>query len=136
MSPENSKKLVEIYPEIFSHSDNNSCMRLFGFECGDGWFDILKDLIEEIKIISKKWNFSDDAWTGPLKVNQVKEKYGILRFYTNWETEELAQAIGKAENNSKSTCEICGKDGKSLSRDAWWMVRCERCAANSSETFL
>lgn len=49
MSPENTKKLIENYPNIFELVTSpgeppHHCISLFMFECGDGWYDILDAL--------------------------------------------------------------------------------------------
>ena len=126
MSPENTRALIDIYPELFSELDPRSCMRLFGFECGNGWFELLKDLITEIKAICDRGNLVsciglDDEPSQP-KVNQVKEKYGALRFYMNWTTDAIEEAIDKAEDRSSVTCERCGVPGELRKLGGYWYV--------------
>ncbi len=120
MSPENTQALIDIYPPIFSDLSEKCCMSLFGFECGDGWFELLKDLIEGIKEIceSEKWD---------IKVNQVKEKYGTLRFYLDSTPEALSDLIEKYEKQSAHTCEECGKGGSMRKKGIWYSVRCDIC---------
>jgi hypothetical protein len=130
MSPERSKELVDIYPDLFSDIDSRMPYQLFGFECHDGWFDLLKDLIDNLKIMCSK----EDFYTGfyddevvPLKVDQVKEKFGTLRFYVNWENDSIRAAIKVAEKRSAETCEFCGNPGKMTQRGYWLQTLCDEC---------
>jgi hypothetical protein len=132
MSPDKSNQLIEIYPELFSNIDPRKPIYLFGIECGDGWFELLKELIIELKAICKKFDLvmCPDIFGNehiPLKVIQIKEKYGTLRFYMNWSTQEMDDAIDRAEVKSAVTCEMCGKPGE-LRQDHYWVyVSCEGC---------
>lgn len=59
----------------------------------------------------------------PFEVIQVKEKFGGLRFYTNFETEEISKLIENAEDKSYITCEECGKPGQ-LRKGGWLLTLC------------
>jgi hypothetical protein len=135
MSPEKSKELISICPELFSDLHEKSCMYLFGFECGDGWFELLKDLITEIREICRIEGFSRCTWLteepSDIKVDQVKEKYGTLRFYTNWSMDEIDRVITIAEEKSAKTCEGCGGEGKMIRTGGWDHVSCQECSKSS-----
>jgi len=62
-------------------------------------------------------------------VQQVKEKFGTLRFYSPV-TDQIAKYINLAERLTENTCEICGKDGK-LHTDGWNYVACEEHSKGS-----
>jgi len=87
----------------------------FGFECGDGWFKILDNLMDEIKKIDVNKSVS---------VHQVKEKFGGLRFYIEGGNDEVNKLINKAEEKSYKTCEVCGKPGKT-NKSGWIKTVCE-----------
>jgi|HubBroStandDraft_2_1064218.scaffolds.fasta_scaffold00002_59 hypothetical protein len=70
-------------------------------ECGGGWLQLIHDLIEEL--IALGWN---------KEICQIKEKFGLLRFYTNGMTEPMWEALRRAERRSLQTCEVCGAPGK------------------------
>ena len=129
MSPEKSQQLIDIYPELFSNPNPRMPFALFGFECEDGWFDILKDLITEIKEKTKnelfKFGLDDEIY--PLRVDQIKEKYGTLRFYTNFCNERIDRLIRDAEEKSATTCEACGNPGSMRKEARWLSVRCDAC---------
>ena len=80
-------------------------------DTGFGWVDIIKPLIEEAK-------------EKGIKVKQIKEKFGSLRFYVD--REGMYDSIRKAENKSEITCENCGKEG-SLKRKGWIKCLCKEC---------
>jgi len=48
----------------------------------------------------------------PIILTQVKEKYGELRIYTNYTTDELQAVIGFVEDYSLRVCEVCGDPGQ------------------------
>ena len=68
-----------------------------GLEAPDGWRDIMYRLSERLK-------------THSLRVLQVKEKFGSLRFYYGGgdDTGEIEAAIMEAEDSSFVTCDVCG----------------------------
>lgn len=72
-----STKLLDDFPQLFRHRNETSMQR--GFECGDGWFDLIYKLSEDIEAAAREsgLNSDDPAW--PL-CRQVKEKFGSLRF--------------------------------------------------------
>jgi hypothetical protein len=98
----------------------------WGFECGDGWFDLIKRLSERLKEISERTG--DD-----IQAEQVKEKYGTLRFYINGGDEEAYKTIDKAERESEHTCELCGNNaGRLTEQFGWWRVLCQKCETKRS----
>ena len=84
------------------------------FECGKGWYPLIKELIEDL--IAMGWD---------KKICQVKEKFGGLRFYINSGSDEIHDRISKAENDSYEICEITGKPGKLRQDLGWWKTLCD-----------
>lgn len=83
---------------------------------GPGWTPLLNSLVTDL---------FDLGWDGCL--DQVKEKYGGLRFYIGGSTDEIFDRIDKAETDSLKICETCGKPGK-LWTGWWWLItHCEEC---------
>jgi len=76
MKKELELKLVKKYPVIFK--DYNGDMRqtcmCWGFECGDGWYNLINELCETVTTLISNKNIKVVAV-------QVKEKFGGLRFY-------------------------------------------------------
>lgn len=83
-------------------------------ECGAGWDSIYVPLIERCK--------AEGA-----AVLQVKEKFGGLRFYVGGGTDDLFDAIDKAESKSFTICELCGAPAE-LREGAYWKTLCDRHA--------
>lgn len=103
---------------------------MFGFECGDGWYDLLYQLFENLEEVVKKLDLTKEPDFGTTEIFkfcilQVKEKYGGLRVYTNWETEEIADLISNAEKESFNICEVCGSPGKLRTDVGWIKVYCD-----------
>lgn len=76
MDKEKEKELLERYPDIFQdyHKDiTQSCMP-WGICCGNGWYDIIDNLCSGVTELSKGKDIQ-------LIADQVKEKFGGLRFY-------------------------------------------------------
>lgn len=59
-----------------------------------------------------------------VKIVQVKEKFGTLRFYVDGADAEINGMIRMAENVSCYTCEVCGNPGKRTSA-GWIQTLCE-----------
>ena len=61
------------------------------------------------------------------RVLQIKEKFGQLRFYTNWVTEGINEVIRQYENLSEHTCIGCGAPATKIST-GWISPWCDKCA--------
>lgn len=91
-----------------------TCM-CWGFETGDGWFDLIDRLSKRIVEVS------NDS----VQASQVKEKFGTLRFYVDSAcSDEVYSLIEQAEQESAETCDICGQPAK-LTGNGWLATRCE-----------
>lgn len=80
------------------------------------------DLIESAKA---KLNFRKVPKACPqVTVDQVKEKFGTLRFYYSGGDETVDGMVRMAETMSSLTCEVCGNKGK-LGGRGWYSTRCK-----------
>lgn len=79
---------------------------------GDGWLDLLKELIQ--KLIAAGWDKS---------VADVKEKFGGLRFYVGHATDDIFDLIDEYEDKSYYVCEVCGEEGE-LRKGGWLRTLC------------
>jgi hypothetical protein len=114
------KKLVKKYPNLYKQYGGDvkeTCMG-WGFSCGDGWYKLLEDLSEELKPFEE------------VVAEQVKEKFGGLRFYigpVNQEnSKQVYDIIEKYETLSYKTCEVCGTTGKRRP-GGWVKTLCNEC---------
>lgn len=129
MSPELERALIEKYPELFVNygaPSSRSGME-FGFECGDGWFDLLEALCSQLVALGP---VEIDGEVQPLRAEQVKEKFGSLRFYLNRGTRETSALTALAGAISAKICELCGNKGR-LRGARRLKTLCDPCAANS-----
>ncbi len=151
-----------------------TCM-CWGFECGDGWFNILDQLMGNIqhhidwKEKQRKWateynemaaqskagNFdlfeenmkalpndefkekrlaeivAGDFRTVPesipqVTLDQVKEKFGTLRFYYSGGDDYISGMVSLAESMTGVTCESCGNVGERRG-GGWVHTYCTPC---------
>lgn len=126
MSPELEQKLVDKYPKLFADygvAPNRSPMA-FGFECGDGWFDLIDTLSAQLSTLDPIDEGESVHW---VRAIQVKEKYGTLRFYVGPATNEATALIDFAEALSGRICETCGNKGLRYGT-VWVKTRCDPCA--------
>ena len=103
----------------------------YGFECEDGWFDLIWELCEEIEKSENIMKFDKQAkklllGKDDLNVFQVKEKYGGLRFYMDGCSVETQKIINKFEDKSLTICERCGTFGE-IRSGRWVKVLCDKC---------
>lgn len=109
MDGEKSKALMEEFPSLFGDLP-------FGFECGDGWFELIHTLAQSLS------QYPD------LRATQVKEKFGGLRFYAaGIAPDEAWQAMASAEDRSCEICEKCGAPGTLIALTKYWVgTRCDQ----------
>lgn len=146
--------LLEEYPEFFKMEERTTGdgpkmpFVLFGFECDDGWYVILKRLFSSIK-----WNVENNDYP-MIIIDQIKEKFGGLRFYfefipfdehkwkksrEDWDTEtkdtwladhanQIHGAVDFAESLSYHICERCGStEDVTCEGPGWIITRCKVC---------
>lgn len=130
MSPELDKRLVETFPLLYRdrHASMRETCMCWGFDHGDGWFDIIWEASSKIEPIIasliEKYKDDKDFQEYPPRATQVKEKFGTLRFYMSSETVEISKIIDEAESKSEVTCEDCGKPGV-LRKGGWLRTLCD-----------
>lgn len=127
MSPELDKKLCDDYPKIFvnRHSSMGETAMCWGFSCGDGWFNIINNLCANIQS-HIDWKNKNEEVVKQVVVQQVKEKFGTLRFYYQGGDDYIAGLVSMAESMSACTCESCGNPGKQTG-GGWIRTICAPC---------
>ena len=76
------------------------------------WVSFGEDLCNDLKAILDKLppGARDD-----FQIIDIKEKFGKLHIYTNWETKEIRSWISKYEDLSARTCIKCGAPATHIS---------------------
>lgn len=124
MNLELDKQLVDKYPNLYRlrHNSMKKTLMCWGFECEAGWYNIIDELSAQLEAEILKQPEDERSMYA---ADQVKEKYGTLRFYMTCETEEMSRLIETAEKKSEITCEVCGADGIMRCRNGWFYTACE-----------
>ena len=91
----------KVFPKIFSG-------KYGGIAVGTGWFDILNSACQ---LIQSHLDWKPDV--PQVVAEQVKEKFGGLRFYVQGGDEYTQGVIAMAEMMSGKVCEECGAPGAS-----------------------
>lgn len=125
MKQELDQLLCERYPKIFANrfKPMTETAMCWGFECGEGWFNILDNACRNIQS-HIDWQNKKEEKVSQLIADQIKEKFGTLRFYYHGGDEYTAGIISMAEAMSATTCETCGKPGH-LRGKGWLYTACD-----------
>ncbi len=85
-----------------------------GFAVGPGWWPIIEDLSANIQSHIDWWNTNrkERPIIEQVVVEQIKEKFGGLRFYYQGGDETIQGMVRMAESWADRTCEECGKPGE------------------------
>lgn len=88
-----------------------------------------EEMCEELNNEIKTWPQKDqDAF----RITDIKEKFGMLRFYTNYASRNMMEIIGKYVAKSKVICIGCGRPAVWISR-GWISPWCNICATKNFE---
>ena len=144
MNKELEAALEEEFPFMRREKqDSASAYQSFGIEAGSGWYELIRDLCREIAGVCAQAGREND-----LVVDQVKEKYGELRFYFHLEggtveenaplNHRLYDMIERYEETSKQVCELCGAPGKLRELKlrggmVWYQTLCDEHYASRQE---
>jgi len=99
----------------------------FGVECGDGWYMLIEQLMENIESHLDPENTWPRKERIPLEIIQIKEKFGGLRFYYNGGDDIVKGMIQLAEGLSYHICEHCGSTKNVTQTTGWIKTLCEDC---------
>ena len=177
MKQELDKLLCEKYPKMMVNRNKNmqeTCM-CWGFDCGDGWYNILDQLMGNIqhhidwKEKQRNWAIDHNAMVTQCRegifdlfeenmkdltnqeykekrlaeivaggfrevpesipqvtLDQVKEKFGTLRFYYSGGDDYISGMVSLAESMTGVTCESCGNIGERRG-GGWVHTYCTPC---------
>lgn len=105
------EKLHQQYPEMFSKPYG-------GVAVGPGWWPIIESLCSQIDSHLKHRNGLANQYPDQHKpvpqviVEQIKEKFGGLRFYYQGGDDTIYGMVRMAESWAGRSCEDCGNVGK------------------------
>lgn len=91
-------------------------------ECGQGWHELINQLCIEIERVLPP--------NTPIKIRQIKEKFGGLRFYADADhIDKVFEIIQEYERVSFTICENCGATEKVVTKPVcgWIKTFCEEC---------
>lgn len=122
LNQENRDKLNQL--EIFKDKVD--------FQFHDGWTDLIYKLGINITELCNLTNCELPH------MQQIKTKFGTLRFYCNTLNSEYPKVVEKcinllvksAQNKSSTMCEYCGKKGE-LRTTGLWFTACEKHKGDS-----
>ena len=110
MRAELEQRLRERWPTWFNlESEPHPTLMPYSFAHGDGWFDLVWTLCERLETVVA---VAETETGRSVHVLQVKEKFGGLRFYTNYSNDTISALIEASEIESIHTCEVCGGPGR------------------------
>jgi hypothetical protein len=123
--------LCQRYPKMMVNRNKTAqetCM-CWGFSCGDGWYNILNQLMSNIQHHidwkqEQKEKYNRGEGCTQVTLDQVKEKFGTLRFYYTGGDDEIRGMVRMAESMSGVICEECGSPG-TQTQGGWIKTACD-----------
>lgn len=89
-------------------------------QVGPGW----KFLIDKVMQVLEK----ERSEGAQIEIDQVKEKFGTLRFYVSGGSQKLSEIVDWAEEESCHMCENCGSREINVTTEGGWMkTLCKNC---------
>jgi len=127
---DNIKKLAEKHPIVFANMSEASYSDL-----PDGWVNLVDELCSKLTplLVESYANYplKEEEYMIGITIDQIKEKFGGLRFYCSFLTED-ADLWGKATNiiteyeyKSYNVCQITGNPGTQCSVGRQIITLCE-----------
>jgi hypothetical protein len=112
-------QLEEKYPLMFSQPYG-------GVAVGAGWWPIIESLCANIQSHTDWWNTNrkERPVVEQVVIEQIKEKFGGLRFYYQGGDDTIHGMVRMAESWADRSCEECGKPGK-LRGGGWIRTLCD-----------
>lgn len=86
---------------------------------GKGWWSLLDEVKEKLN-------------EQGAEIIEYKEKYGILRIYTDITNDKIGKIVDDIEERSSHICEFCGKEGHTVEMKnglgGWLKTVCSDCS--------
>jgi len=110
-------RMLERFPKMFAEPYGGFCV-------DEGWWPILESLCGQIQH-HLDWKNRQSEVVVQVKVAQIKEKFGGLRFYYDGGDDAIDGMVRMAESWAAHSCETCGALGER--RDGGWIkTLCDR----------
>jgi len=95
MKQELQESLFKTYPKIFArrHMSKEYTAMCYGIQCPDKWYDLIDTLCAKIQSYADQKGIICEA-------NQIKSKFGGLRFYVTYSDSYIKGLINLAESLS------------------------------------
>ena len=119
-----AKQMEERFPKMFAQPYG-------GFAVGEGWWSIIELLCSNIQH-HIDWKNKQSEVVAQVTVNQIKEKFGGLRFYYSGGDDVVDGMVRIAEVWASRSCETCGAPGKSR-EGGWIKTLCDHHEAERKE---
>ena len=119
-----AKQMEERFPKMFANQYG-------GFSVGAGWYPILEKLCANIQH-HIDWKEKQGNSIPQVVVEQIKEKFGGLRFYYQGGDEYIHGMVTMAESWADIACEECGGIGTRRS-GGWIRTLCDLHEAEHQE---
>lgn len=102
---------------------------LFGIECSYGWYGLILPLYFAIQEYNDNKPEEERIY-----IDQIKEKFGGLRFYISNAPKEYQDWADRIEEESYKVCETCGSVTNVTTKGRNWITtQCDKCRNKSNE---
>ena len=120
MKKELELSLRQEYPVLYKNFEDR-------FYCGSGWYELLRELSHDLS------NVISNTPGLKVSIDQIKEKFGGLRFYVDIDPETsddtirktIWELVSKYEDKSYEVCEETGKPGEQRTDLPWIKTLCD-----------
>jgi hypothetical protein len=112
-----AKRMEKSYPKMYAG-------KYGGFAVGKGWYPIIERLSSNIQQ-HLEWKNREIQVVPQVVVEQIKEKFGGLRFYYQGGDDNVAGMVRMAEAWADVACEECGGIGKRRG-GGWVRTLCDK----------
>lgn len=117
------KRLETEFPDMFAHAYG-------GVAVGEGWWPIIYSLCKNIQthvdwMNRQKNEFNRGEGCVQVTIDQIKEKFGGLRFYYSGGDSMVDGMVTIAESWAAHTCEECGARGH-IRSGGWIRTLCDK----------
>ena len=142
MTPELQTYLKSKFPKLYTECGRDNPFELFGFECQDGWFRPILWLSRYLQSYIDQQNHTSEKYpeqylpVKQIKVVQVKEKFGTLRFYVEGGNQHTHAVISFAEYMSGFICETTGQTENVGYNKKGWIKTHHKSLANGKDFYV